>query len=145
MRERGLPVTNKEYLGGAYRIDQRINSKIEQAASLRDLATKATATYSDTPASGGGDIQSMEAVIVKVVDLEREINADIDSLVDFKREIVGVIKALADPECQMLLELRYLCFRSWEQIAVAMGYSLRQVFRLHDKALNKITQPANMA
>lgn len=144
MRERGLPVTNKEYLGGAYRIDQRINSKIEQAASLRDLATKATATYSDTPASGG-DIQSMEAVIVKIVDLEQEINADIDALVDFKREIIGAIKSLADPECQMLLELRYLCFRSWAEIAVALGCSMRKVFRLHDKALNKIVQPRKVA
>ena len=40
-------MTNKEYLGQAYRIDQRINSKIEQVSSLRELATKATATISD--------------------------------------------------------------------------------------------------
>ena len=31
-------MTKKEYLGQAYRIDQRINSKIEQIASLRILA-----------------------------------------------------------------------------------------------------------
>ena len=31
----------KDYLSQAYRIDQRINSKIEQVQSLRDLAAKA--------------------------------------------------------------------------------------------------------
>ena len=35
-------MTVKEYLSQAYRIDQRINSKLEQVASLRALATKAT-------------------------------------------------------------------------------------------------------
>ena len=37
-------MTVKEYLSQAYRIDQRINSKLEQVASLRALATKATST-----------------------------------------------------------------------------------------------------
>ena len=35
-------MTAKEYLGQAYRIDQRINSKMEQIASLNLLAQKAT-------------------------------------------------------------------------------------------------------
>lgn len=37
-------MTVKEYLGQAYRIDQRINSKLEQVGSLRALAAKATST-----------------------------------------------------------------------------------------------------
>ena len=37
-------MTAKEYLGQAYRLDQRINSKLEQVLSLRELTTKATAT-----------------------------------------------------------------------------------------------------
>ena len=56
-------MTVKEYLSQAYRIDQRINSKLEQVASLRALATKATSTLSDTPPSGSRNVQSMENVI----------------------------------------------------------------------------------
>ena len=41
-------MTAKEYLSQAYKIDNDINSKLEQVASLRDLATKATSTISDT-------------------------------------------------------------------------------------------------
>ena len=62
-------MTAKEYLGQAYRIDQRINLKMEQVASLRALATKATATYSDMP-KGYGNVHSGENVIVKIIDLE---------------------------------------------------------------------------
>ena len=44
--------------------------------------------------------------------LEAEINRDIDDLVDIKCSIVKVIKAVDDIDCQLLLEGRYLCFKS---------------------------------
>lgn len=128
-------MTAKEYLSQAYRIDQRINSKLEQIVSLRALATKATSTLSDTPPSGTRNVHSMEDTIAKMVDLENEINVDIDTLVDLKREFVFIIKKISNPEYQTLLELRYLCFKTWEQIAVDMGYDLRYIHKLHGKAL----------
>ena len=125
----------KEYLGQAYRIDKRINSKLEQIVSLRELATKATSTLNDTPVSGARNLQSMECIIAKMIDLEAEINQDIDMLVDLKRDLVVLIKKVQNPEYQTLLELRYLCFKTWEQIAVEMGYDLRYLHKLHGRAL----------
>ena len=135
-------MTAKEYLGQAYRLDQRINSKLEQVMSLRTLATKATSTLSDTPPSGTRNVHRMEDIIVKIIEMENEINRDIDNLVDLKREMVSVIKAVTDPELQTLLELRYLCFKSWEQIAVEMEYSIQHIFRLHDKSIKEIVLPS---
>lgn len=134
-------MTNKEYLGQAYRIDQRINSKIEQVSSLRELATKATATINDMPGAATPNVHRMSDVICKIIALEAEINADIDTLVDLKREIVSVIKAVENPEFQTLLELRYLCFRSWEEIAVAMKYTVRTIYRIHDQAVENVQIP----
>lgn len=131
-------MTKKEYLAQAYRIDQRINSKLEQIVSLRELATKATSTLSDTPPSGTRNVHSMEGIIVKMMELENGINADIDVLIDLKKEIMSCIKSINNPEQQTLLELRYLCFKTWEKIAVDMGYSLQHIFRIHDKALKEI-------
>lgn len=132
-------MTAKEYLGQAYRIDQWINSKLEQVGSLQALAAKATSTISNTPPSGSRNVHSMEGIIVKIIDLENEINADIDTLVDLKREIMGVIKVIDNPEYQTLLELRYLCFYSWEKVAVEMDYDLRYMHKLHRKALELCT------
>lgn len=131
-------MTIKEYLSQAYRIDQRINSKLEQVRSLRELAEKATSTLSDTYSSGNGNKQKMEGVIVKIIDLEDEIDEEIDKLVDLKHEIVSLIKQVKNPEYKTLLELRYLCFRTWEQIAVEMRYDLSWIHRLHKKALIEI-------
>ena len=134
-------MTAKEYLGQAYRLDQRINSKLEQVMSLRDLTTKAAATMSDMPGGGSRNVYRMQDIIGKIIDLEDEINQDIDALVDLKREMVATIKAVADPECQTLLELRYLCFKTWEQIAVDMQYSTRNIYKLHDRAIKEIKVP----
>ena len=134
-------MTAKEYLDQAYRLDQRINSKLEQVLSLRELTTKATATMSDMPGGGSRNVYRMQEIIGKIVDLENEINADIDQLVDLKREMVEVIKAVKNPEFQTLLELRYLCFKTWEQIAVQMNYSTKYVFDLHRTALKMIEVP----
>ena len=44
----------------------------------------------------------------------------------------------ANREERTILEKRYLCFDTWEQISVDMGYSIQHTFRLHDKALKEI-------
>lgn len=129
-------MTVKDYLGQAHCIDRRINSKLEQISSLRELATKATSTLSDMPHSPNKNIHSMENIIVKMIDLEEEINCDIDTLVDLKREIVSIIKHIDNPEYQTLLELRYLCLKTWEQVAVEMGYDQSYLHKLHKRALN---------
>ena len=70
----------KEYLSQAMYIDQRINSKLEQVTRLRENVTNCTATLSDMPRPDSPNKQRMEETICKIVDLEREINADIDRL-----------------------------------------------------------------
>ena len=131
----------KEYLSQAYRLDQRIDAKIEQVMSLRNLATKATSTLSDVAPSGTRNVHRMEDIIIKIIDFENEINADIYRLVALKREITGVIKAVPNLEYQTLLELRYLCFKSWEQIAIEMNYSIQHIYRMREKAFKEIVVP----
>lgn len=131
-------LTAKEHLSRAYRIDQRINSKLEQVKSLRELATKATATLSDMPRSQSPNFHRMEDFIAKALDLESEINADLKTLIDLKREVVTIIKCVERTELQTILEMRYLCFETWEEIAVALHYDLRHIHRLHGRALEEV-------
>ena len=131
----------KEYLSQAYRIDQRINSKLAQVMSLRDLLGKATGTLSGAPKAATPNPHSMEDTIAKMVDLENEINDDIDALVDLKAEIMRRIKRVENTEYRTILELRYLCFKRWEEIAVEMNFSLQHLYRLHEKAVNCVRTP----
>ncbi len=131
-------MTVKEYLSQAKFLDQRINSKIQQVAALNDLATKATSTLTGMPRNPNHATSSMEEAITKIIDLQAEINSDIDTLVDLKRDLSATIKAVGNTEYQTVLEKRYLCFQSWEQIAVEMGYDLRWLYRIHGKALDEV-------
>lgn len=131
-------MTVKEYLSQARYLDQRINSKIQQVAALNDLATKATSTLTGMPRNPNHATSTMEEAITKIIDLQAEINSDIDTLVDLKRDLSATIKAVGNTEYQTVLEKRYLCFQSWEQIAVEMGYDLRWLYRIHGKALDEV-------
>ncbi len=134
-------MTTKEYLSQAYRLDLRINSKIEQVSSLNALATKCTSVITDMPINPNRATPSMADAIDRIIDLQAEINNDIDTLVNLKQEIVTAIKDITNLEYQTLLEKRYLCFLSWERIAVAMGYDLRYLHKLHSRALNECKIP----
>ena len=134
-------MTAKEYLNQAYRLDQRINSKIAQVSALNDLAVKCTSTITGMPHNPSKSVSPMENAITKIIDLQNEINLDIDKLVELKAEIVGVIEAVENNEYKTLLEKRYLCFMNWEHIAVDMGYGIDNIYRLHRTALKKVRVP----
>ena len=87
------------------------------------------------------DNTKMENTILKIMQQEKEIDDEIDRLVNLKSEVRRVIGEVPIIEYQLLLELRYLCFRSWEEIAVEMGYSIDYVFKVHRKALEMVVVP----
>ena len=128
----------KQYLAQAYYLDKRINSKIEQVASLRELASKATASIHAERISGTSQRSPMENAVLKLIDLEYEINDDIDRMVDLKRELNAFISEIDNPAYKMVLELRYLSGNTWEEVSDFMGYDLRWIYRLHGKALKEV-------
>lgn len=130
----------KEYLKQAFYLDKRINSKLEQVESLNALATKATTTLSDMPKEPNKGTSRLGDTIAKIIDLQEEINKDIDKLVDLKAEIVGIIKRIDNKELQVILEKRYLCFETWEKIAVEMTYDIRHIHRLHNLGLKETSK-----
>ena len=131
-------MTAKEYLSQSLRLNQRINSKLEQIQSLRELATKCTSIITGMPRNPNHGGSTMADALMKIVDLETELQNDVNRLVDLKEEIMAVVKAVDNIECQTLLELRYLCFNSWAEIADKMDFGPRWVHILHGRALAEV-------
>lgn len=128
---------NKEELNNIIRLNDRIESKIRQKEEIR-------ATMSGV---GGIDYSkekvqtslsnSVEDLIIKLVDFEIEITKDIDRLVDLKRKACQAINKI-DGVYGTILEMRYLECMRWEEIAYRLKYSIQHVYRLHGQALIKI-------
>ncbi|MEC1771928.1 DUF1492 domain-containing protein [Schinkia azotoformans] len=130
----------KEYLSQAFKLDQRINCKLEQVSVLRDLALKTTSVLQDDKVQGTKQRSPMENALVKLMSLEEEINDDIDQLIDLKRELAAFVSKIENSSYRLLLELRYLSGSTWEEVAAIMGYDLRWIYRLHRKALKEANE-----
>ena len=80
-------MTAKEYLGQAYRLDQRINSKLQQIESLRSLTQRVTASYDGEVVSHTRNVSSLQDSIIHLMEAEDELNQEIDKLVALKKQI----------------------------------------------------------
>ena len=128
----------KEYLSQAYRLDQRINSKLHQIESLRALTQKVTASYDGETVSHTRNVTSLQDAIVHLMDAEDDLNRQIDELVDLKMEISKTISRVRNENYRLILEMRYLCFNSWDEIATTLHYTNRWLRKMHDRALDVV-------
>ena len=128
-------MTAKEYLSQARYLDARINTKIKQLEALNTLATSATSVLTGMPHSPNKATSKMADIVDKIVDLQAEINRDIDALVDLKGEMRSKLEMVPAEDYKAILEMRYLCFMSWEQISSNLGLSVPYTYKLHDRAL----------
>ena len=96
---------------------------------------------SDMPGSPNRTTDKLENTMTKIVDMGNQINEMVGRLIELKLEITFVVQKVEDTESRVLLEMRYLCFKQWDEIAVAMGYDIRHIYRLHQSALSKVQIP----
>ena len=127
----------KTYLRQAYRLNIEIDSKLEQLEQLRELSVRIKSAFIGERITVTKDKSPMESSIIKVVMAEDEINRLIDRFVDVKANISAGIGQLDCFESRILLELRYLCFNTWGEIAVKMNYRTSYIYKLHGRALQE--------
>lgn len=132
-------MTAKEYLSKAYRLNEKINSNLRLIERLRNIATNITVNLSEKV--NGGKTGSRANTIEKIVDLQKKVNEEIDSLVDMFCEIRQTIESLCNEDEKLLLTLRYVEFMKWEEIANIMNLSERRVMQIHDNALDNVDIP----
>lgn len=125
----------KEFLNRAYRIDSRINNKYEQLERLKALASSVSMNYGGEAVSHSRKTDTLENNIIRIIEAAHELDEQIDMLVSVKQEIQQVIDLVADPDCRVLLEMRYLCMKRWQDIGVKMELGRTQTYNLHMKSL----------
>ena len=127
-----------KYLKRYINLDREIDRKLEEVARLRAKLTRVTEVYTAEPKGGGSIRGKTEGIIAKIVDLEKEIDADVDRLISIRDNIKTIIESVEDDRERLLLQYRYLEGRTFEWIAAEMNYSWRQIHRLHSQALTNL-------
>ena len=132
----------KDYLSQAYRLDEKINSDVEEAARLHEMATSiGSLAYGErVQTSPTGDAPFVHPT-EKIELMEIQIDQEVDLLVDLKYQIRTVIAAVENKDEQLVLRYKYLHYDTWEKIAEIMRADSRTVRRWHDDALKHVKIP----
>lgn len=130
-------MTKKEFREIIY-LDHLINSKLRLLDNLKSsrLQVKGMQIKSDVvQVSKQGNKQ--EDLIIRILDLEKEITKDIDKLIDEKKRAKAVIDELDGPY-RLVMTMRYLECMKWEEIAYRIGYSIQAIYKIHGQALKRV-------
>lgn len=131
-------MTAKEYLGQAYRLDQHIKDRLVQLSQLRALTQQITTAYDREVVSRTRNVHALEDSVIRLMEAEADINREIDRFVDIKMDISKTIARVRNENYRLILEKRYLCFMTWEQISMDMSYTNRWLRKMHDRALDVV-------
>lgn len=130
-------MTKKEFREIIY-LDHLINSKLRLLDNLKSsrLQVKGMQIKSDVvQVSKQGNKQ--EDLIIRILDLEKEITKDIDKLIREKQRAKTVIDRLDGPY-KVVMTMRYLECMKWEEIAYRLDYSIQAVYKIHGQALKRV-------
>lgn len=132
-------MTAKEYLQQLHKMDVFINQRNQEKADLRArLSSIGSIDYTkervQTSLSGGA---SYEQQIIRIIDLENEIDSLINDYVDLKHKIISEIHDLNNTDQIKVLYKRYVLGEKFEQIAIDLNFSIRNVYKVHGYALQE--------
>lgn len=126
-----------EWLKSYQAHDRKIEILTEELSRWNARATKITAGFSSEPkASGSGD--KLQKCVEKICEIQSEITQEMVSLKERKKEIEEAIKMLKEKSEEDILWYRYIKGMTFEEIAVQMNYSWRQVYRKHRISVEKL-------
>ena len=133
-------MTAKEYLRRIRDAESDLRSAEMDYQRARDDVMNLKAIEYDKDKVSNSHIGDLSDAIAALEKYAERVNAKWDELITMREEAKERIGEIADGRYREVLYRRYLQGESWEYIAVGMGYSFRQVTRLHGGALRAIAE-----
>ena len=138
------------FLSKAFKVDKQIDLDTAKLESMRDALHGKAMNYENDGSQHNPNGNSVENAILKVIEYNEKINAEIDELIDLKLEIEKIVNKVTDDIQREILTRKYLLFQTWDGyydkkaeqyvkgIYDEMHYSRRRIFQLHLNALDCI-------
>ena len=119
---------------------RRADVLLARAEKYREMAVRATGRVDAVRLSGTPQRSRVEDCVLELVDTHNALQKEIGQLLARSREAEKRILMLADERQRAVLQLRYLCAMSWEDVAERLHYTLRWVHKVHREALEALAQ-----
>ena len=131
----------KAYLQKAYNLNKEIKSNREEIERLEEVKVALKGIdYSKerVQTSRSSYDPQYTRIVEKIHELEEDIKNEIESMLEVGKSARKNILALKNKEERLVCKYRYIMFLTWEQIAEKMHMSVRNVHRIHGRALQNI-------
>lgn len=129
-------MTAKQYMNRVRRVDQEIQMLERMIQKTRDSVESITQKYDGDGAQATKNPHKFD----RLVELEGLVDQKIQEQLTLKAETLLTIGKLKDRRQRMILTEYYLEMKTWEQVAVDIGYSYQHVMRLHGYALKAVSE-----
>ena len=131
----------KEYLSQVKELTARYKAKQDEVTSIEALLLQAVSYGKD--GSMSHDNNKNERIIIKLMELHDELNQQLVDMADKKSDVIRVINEVEDANEMVVLNKRYLEFKSWHTIEKEMNYSEQHVYYIHRSALETVDKILN--
>lgn len=118
-------------------IKEEIKQLNEQKKMLEERKTSIKSQVITDLPKGGGTVNLLEDIIIEIEETIVEIAKKSAELANKLLEIENIIEDL-DPIERMLMRYKYLMGMTFTRMEFKMGYSTRQLIRIHAKILKKL-------
>lgn len=135
MTDKELSQQAKDYFAQIRKTDRLIQRLKGTVATLRSGLTSQSYELKPDKVQSSGAKNPLESAMIKIVDLEAQINARIDELATMRNDTFSMIKNVPDLDQQNILIGRYIQLKEWDDIAAELSFSPKWVLKLHGKAL----------
>lgn len=128
----------QKYLERVEMIDSIVKNKLIEQLQWRELAESITANMGGERVQSSGSMSRMADAVNKCIDMEGQIACEVDKLAEEKQEITATIEQLDNPTWYNLLHMRYIQFRSLQEIADHYGKEYDWATTTHGRAIQSL-------
>jgi hypothetical protein len=128
----------KEFLKQVEKLDVRIKNKLIEQQQWRDIALGITGSMEGERVQSSTKKSKMADAIERCVDMETEIDSLIDELVDIKKKVIQTIEQLDSATEYNILHMRYIQYKSLQDIADHYGKDYGWATTTHGRALKNV-------
>lgn len=123
------------YLEGVKSAKMQADRNIDELSELKRVKDCLRASINDGTVSQNENAPYV-AVCEKIEEEKQKVLNENDRYLKIRRTVTAQIKSLRSPTYSIILQKRYLDYKSMEKIAAEMNYSERRLNDLHKMALN---------
>lgn len=125
----------RDYFAQLRKTDRLIQRLRSTVAALRSGLTGQSYDLRPDKVHTSHTDSHLEDAMVRIVDLEEQVDSRIKELVAMRHEAFLMIGNVPDFDQQNILIARYIQLKAWDDIAIELDFSTKWVLKLHGKGL----------